>query len=143
MNKAEIEKIAAEDTKQSIRFVIAQFIISVVLATVLFLYDFTAAYSGLVGGMIATLANGWFALKVFTANSRQPAQMLRSFYWAEINKLFIIGSLFIAVFVMLEPLNAAALLAAYFLVHMVPAVLAAIHASRHRDTYIKNNEESQ
>ncbi len=143
VDETQIAQIAAEDTKQSFRFVVAQFITSVVLAAVLFMYDFTAAYSGFIGGMIAVLANGWFALKVFTAKSRQPAQMLRSFYWAEINKLFIIGSMFIAVFVILESLNAAALLAAYFLVHMVPAVLAAIHASRQRDTYSKSNKESQ
>jgi hypothetical protein len=55
----------------------------------------------------------------------------------------MVGAMFIAVFVMLRPVNAAALLAAYFLVHMVPALLAAISAGRKRDAYIKSNKESK
>lgn len=143
MDEAQIDRLAARDTKQAIGFVIAQFITTIVFALLLLLYDLIAAYSGLIGGMIATLANGWFALKVFSARNDQPAQALSSFYWAEINKLVMIGAMFIAVFVMLRPVNAAALLAAYFLVHMVPAVFAAINPGRQRDTYIKSNEESK
>jgi ATP synthase protein I len=143
MDEARIARLAAEDTKQVIGFVLAQIITSIVLAALLLLYDLTAAYSGLIGGMIASLSNGWFALKVFSARNAQPAQALRRFYWAEINKLIMAGSMFIAVFVMLRPVNAAALLAAYFLVHMVPALLAAINAGRNRDTYIKSNEENK
>ena len=134
MDEATITRLAAEDTKQVIGFVLAQIITSIVLAALLLLHDLTAAYSGLIGGMIASLSNGWFALKVFSARSAQPAQALRSFYWAEINKLIMIGSMFVAVFVIIRPVNAAALLAAYFLVHMVPAMLAAINAVRKRDT---------
>lgn len=143
MDEVQINRLAAEDSKQAVSFVVAQLITSIVLAALLLGYDLIAAYSGLIGGMIATLANGWFALKVFSARNTQPVQALRSFYWAEINKLIMVGAMFIAVFVMLRPVNAAALLAAYFLVHMVPALLAAISAGRKRDAYIKSNKESK
>jgi ATP synthase protein I len=138
VDEARINRLAARETKQVSGFVIAQLITSVVLAGLLLFYDLTAAYSGLIGGLIAALANGWFALKVFTARGKQPAQMLRSFYSAEINKLILTGSLFVAVFVLLKPVNAAALLAAYFLVHMLPALLAVVASVRNRDSY--NNE---
>ena len=138
MDEARINQLAARDTKQASAFVIAQLITAVMLAALMLLYDLTAAYSGLIGGLIAALANGWFALKVFTARGKQPAQVLRSFYSAELNKLILTGSLFVAVFILLRPINAAALLAAYFLVHMLPALLAAISANRNRDSY--NNE---
>jgi len=138
VDEARINQLAARESKQASGFVIAQLITSVVLAALMLLYDLTAAYSALIGGLIAALANGWFALKVFTAKGKQPAQVLRSFYSAEINKLILTGSLFVAVFILLKPINAAALLAAYFLVHMLPALLAAISARRNRDSY--NNE---
>jgi len=138
VDEARINQLAARDTKQASAFVIAQLITAVMLAALMLLYDLTAAYSGLIGGLIAALANGWFALKVFTARGKQPAQVLRSFYSAELNKLILTGSLFVAVFILLRPINAAALLAAYFLVHMLPALLAAISANRNRDSY--NNE---
>lgn len=146
MEEAQINLLAARDKKQVTGFVIAQLITSGVLAVLLLLYDVTAAYSGFVGGMIATLANGWFALKVFSAGSkhqnRQPVAALRGFYWAELNKLIMTGASFIAAFVLMKPVNAAALLAVYFLVHMMPAILGAISAGRNRDPYIKDNEES-
>jgi len=134
VDEAQIGRIAAEDTKRASSFVIAQLITSIVLAALLLLHSLVAAYSGLAGGLIATLANGWFTLKVFSTRNTQPVQALRSFYWAEINKLIMVGAMFIAVFVMIRPVNAAALLAAYFLVHMVPALLVAISAGKKRDT---------
>ena len=84
------------------------------------------AYSALTGGMIATLANGWFAIKVFgrrrNAHNPDPVVMLRAFYRGEINKLIFTGAMFVAAFVLIRPVSGAALIAVYFLVHMTPFV---------------------
>jgi ATP synthase protein I len=84
----------------------------------------TVAYSALAGGLIATLANAWFAIKVFAGRkSEEPAVVLRSFYWGELNKILFTCAMFVAAFVLIRPVNAAALLAVYFFVHMTPAVV--------------------
>jgi ATP synthase protein I len=91
----------------------------------------TAAYSALTGGMIATLANAWFALKVL--GGKQPedaAAVLRGFYWGELNKILFTCAMFVAAFVLIRPVNATALLAVYFFVHMTPAAVNIL--SRHR-----------
>jgi len=85
----------------------------------------TAAYSALTGGMIATLANAWFAFKVLGPGQSddEPAVVLRGFYWGELNKILFTCAMFVAAFVLIRPVNAAALLAVYFFVHMTPAVV--------------------
>ena len=86
--------------------------------------SWTAAYSALTGGMIATLANAWFAYKVLgPGRSEEPATVLRRFYWGELNKILFTCAMFVAAFVLIRPVNAAALLAVYFFVHMTPAVV--------------------
>lgn len=111
-------------SKQAIRFIIAQLAVSVILSILLLLHDWTAAYSGLTGGMIATLSTAWFAVKVFGIKlDRHPAEILRRFYLGEINKILITVSLFIAAFVLIRPVNAAALIAMYFLVYVTPFVV--------------------
>jgi ATP synthase protein I len=132
VDAAEVNRLAQLDAKQAVGFVKAQFLGSFILGAVLYLYDWTAAYSGLVGGLIAALANGWFALKVYTARGEHPAQVLRAFYWAEINKLLLTVSMFVAAFLLLKPVNAAALLAAYFFIHVTPAIMGAISAFKSR-----------
>ena len=75
----------------------------------------------------ATLANAWFALKVFGSNYEdEPAIVLRVFYWGELNKILLTCAMFVGVFVLIRPINAAALLVAYFLVHMTPVVISMI-----------------
>ena len=87
----------------------------------------TAAYSAFVGGMIATLANAWFALKVFSSKYEdEPGVVLRVFYWGELNKILLTCAMFAGAFVLVRPVNAAALLGTYFLVHMTPAVVSMI-----------------
>lgn len=85
----------------------------------------TEAYSAFTGGMIATVANAWFALKVLgSAYADQPSVVLRVFYWGELNKILFTCAMFIAAFILIRPVNAAALLAVYFFVHMTPAVIS-------------------
>lgn len=111
-------------SNHAVAYALGQLFLTLVLAALLFLYDLTAAYSGLVGGLIATLATGWFAFKVFSnRHVKEPVMALRAMYWGEINKILFTGAMFVAAFVLIKPVNGAALLAVYFLVHISPVVV--------------------
>ena len=127
-------------SKQAIRFIIAQLAVSVLLSALLLFFNWTAAYSGLVGGMIATLATAWFAVKVFGVKLNQDAvNIVRTLYLGEINKILITVSLFIAAFVLIRPVNAAALIAVYFFVYLTPFVISVFFDN---ETYKTEDKES-
>ena len=126
-------------SKQAIRFIVSQLVVSVLLSTLLLFFSWTAAYSGLAGGMIATIATAWFALKVFGVKlDQEPVNVLRTLYLGEINKILITVSLFIAAFVLIRPVNAAALIAVYFLVYLIPFFINVFF-----DDEIYKNEEKR
>ena len=128
-------------SNQAIRFIIAQLTVSVLLSALMLFHDWTAAYSGLAGGMIATLATAWFALKVFGVKLDQdPVNIVRTLYLGEINKILITVSLFVAAFVLIRPVNAAALIAVYFLVYLTPF---AINVFFDDETYKIEDKESK
>ncbi len=107
-----------------VAYALGQLVLTIVLASLWYLYDFTAAYSALTGGLIATLASSWFAYKVFTnRHVNEPVLALRAMYWGEINKIIFTGAMFVAAFVLIKPVNGAALLAVYFLVHISPVAV--------------------
>ncbi len=47
---------------QVLRFIKAQFVVTIILSAVWMIVGYTAAYSALAGGLIATVANAWFAV---------------------------------------------------------------------------------
>ena len=106
------------------RFILVQLITTLVLSATLLIIDYTVAYSALAGGLIATLANGWFALKVFRVKPNETAEtLLATFYIGEIYKFVFTGAMFVIAFVVIETLNVVAFLGLYFLIHMTPAVV--------------------
>ena len=116
-----------------VAYLIPQLILTVVVSALLILVSATAAYSALAGGLIAAVTSTWFALKVFTARqTNEPAAELQSFYWAEINKIVLTGAMFVAAFVLIKPVNGAALLAVYFFVYITPAVVDVIKQPKRR-----------
>lgn len=111
-------------TNHVVAYAFGQLLLTLICTALLFLYDLTAAYSGLAGGFIATLASSWFAYKVFSnRHVNEPVMALRAMYWGEINKIVFTGAMFVAAFVLIKPVNGAALLAVYFLVHISPVVV--------------------
>lgn len=103
-----------------------QGIVSVLLAGVLAPFGVVMAYSGLLGGTVATAANGVFAYWVFRPYRAQQAGVLVSrFYGAEIAKMAIIVLAFAGAFLWVEPLSAAALFGCFIVVHLVPVAVAA------------------
>ena len=122
------ESINRATARQARGFIIAQLATTITLSAILLVWywpdGWTAAYSALAGGMIATTANAWFAYKVLGGRqSDEPVTVLRGFYWGELNKILFTCAMFVAAFVLIRPVNAAALLAVYFFVHMTPAVV--------------------
>ena len=114
-------------------YVVPQLILMLVLSLLLLFFDRTAAYSALAGGLIALITTTWFAIKVFSGRKRNdPAKELQGVYWAEINKIIMTGAMFVAVFVLIKPVNGAALLAVYFLVYITPAVVDVIRQPKRR-----------
>lgn len=130
----------ANDITTPFSFIFAQLAVSVVFSALLLFYDGLAAYSALAGGLIATLANTWFAVKVFGEKRvNEPVIQLRALYTGEIYKIVLTGALFIIAFVMIRPINAVTLLITYFVVHMTPAVVGFLVPADTKENIEENN----
>jgi ATP synthase protein I len=132
------------DNKRIIGYLLAQLAATVLIFVSLLIFDGTLAGSALAGGLIATVATGWFAVKIF-AGGRKPglengAVTVRQFYWGELNKVVLTAALFVIAFVYIRPVSAAALLGAYFIVHITPSLYEMI-VGRGRDVDTRNNNE--
>ena len=81
------------------------------------LFGMVAGYSGLLGGLIALLANVYFAFKAFRYYGARSARAIVQSFWAgEMGKQILAAALFALVFVGVKPLEPAALFAGYMLV---------------------------
>jgi ATP synthase protein I len=119
-----LERLNQASRRQVLRFITAQLFATLVLSIMLLIFDRVVAYSSLAGGLIATLANAWFALKVFRVKSTVVAEtLLSTFYVGEIYKFVFTGAMFIVAFVLIKPISVVALLVTYFLIHMTPALV--------------------
>ena len=128
-----------KDRKLITRYIVVQLILTVLLSVALVIYDFTVAYSALTGGLIATLANAWFALKIFRVKSKaSPEVILAAFYVGEIYKFVLTGAMFVIAFVLIKPLSIVALLLMYLTIHLTPAIMSAFD----RGNPVKKSQES-
>ncbi len=110
--------------QQALRFIYAQLIATFVLSAIWLIFNSTQAYSSLAGGLTATLANAWFAIKVFRVKpTASPETLLSTLYVGEIYKFVLTGAMFVIVFVLIKPLSIVALLVTYFFVHITPAIV--------------------
>jgi ATP synthase protein I len=117
--------------QQAFRFILTQLLTTIILSVLLLFFDpvfdyampYVVAYSSLTGGLIATLANAWFALKVFRVKPTVAAEtLLTTFYVGEIYKFVFTGAMFVIAFVLIKPISIVALLLTYLLIHMTPVV---------------------
>lgn len=106
------------------RLVFIQFLVTLGLAGLLFmLMNDVTAYSALVGGIIATLSNVYFAARLFSDHgSWHPKQLASTVFRGEWGKLVLTGALFVLAMVLIRPLNVVSLFVAYLLVQMTPLV---------------------
>jgi len=128
-NTMQQDQLEQKQKNQMLRFVKAQFVVTVILSVAWLMVGYIAAYSALAGGLIATMANAWFAIKIFRRQSKGGASIetaetvLTTFYVGEIYKFIFTGAMFFMAFVLIKPISAIALLATYFLIHLTPAVV--------------------
>ena len=109
---------------QAYWIVLGQLAASLLAALILLAIDWIHAYSGLVGGLIAALANGVFALRVFVRyRAQEPEKLLGRFYGAEFQKLIMTAFLFAGAIVWISPVSAVALFGVYLLVQLVPILV--------------------
>jgi len=117
--------IRPPDGLQVKRVLWIQLLTALGLAAAATFFGWTAVLSALIGGGVCTLANALFALLVFRRyRAQEPGMMVMRFYGAEIGKIALVLALFAAAFVLIEGLNLPALLGAYFVVQVFPAMLA-------------------
>lgn len=103
------------------RIVLAQSAICLLLFVTLWANSWVLAYSGVIGGGIATITNALFARKVFIRyRAQNPAELISSIYSAEIQKIFITAVLFASVIIWFDVLSYGALFGSYFVLQIVP-----------------------
>lgn len=103
------------------KLVLLQFAFGFCISLCALLISQSLAISLLAGGMIASLANGYFAWKVFAKQQEtESAQILSTYYRAEVGKIILTVMLFVFVINVIKPLNVIALMGAYLLITMIP-----------------------
>jgi ATP synthase protein I len=113
------------DIRRAKRILMIQVVLTLVLAGGAALYDSAAGLSALLGGVITTVANGLFAVVVFGRYRAQDAgKLVFRFYGAELLKLGFVVLMFAATFFWVAPLNLLALFGAFFMVQVLPPLLA-------------------
>ena len=108
-------------TTQIKTIILLQFVASMIAGMSGLALSQSLAISLLAGGLIASLANGYFAWKVFAKQREtESAQILSVYYRAEVGKIILTVMLFVFVFNAIKPLNVIALMSAYLLITMIP-----------------------
>ena len=105
--------------------------LAIALTGAALLFGPSVAWSVFIGAGVCILANLVFALWVFRSyRAQEPGALVLRFYGAEIVKIAVILALFVAVFALVEGLQVPALLGAYFIVQVVPALIASGSGAR-------------
>lgn len=108
-------------TTQIKRILGLQFALSLMAGAGFWLYKSDYGYAVLVGGLIASVTNGYFAWKVFSKQREtRSAEILSTYYRAEVGKIILTVMLFVAAIIAIKPLNIIALTGAYLLITMIP-----------------------
>lgn len=113
------------DAAQAKKVLTIQVGMTLALTALALLFNESVALSVLIGAGVCALANAVFAYTVFRRyRAQEPGVLVMRFYGAEIVKLVLILALFATAFATVEGLNVLALLGAYFMVQVLPALLA-------------------
>lgn len=100
------------------RILVAQWLVTLCVAGILFAVKRELALSALLGGLICVLPNMYFARQLFARRRNvQPHGLLWFAYGAEFIKVALAVTLFVIVFVYYEEVHPLALLITYFVAH--------------------------
>ncbi len=116
-------------TTQIKKILILQFVVSIFAGLLSLFFGQSVAISVFAGAGIASLANSYFAWKVFykaksAADNAQPAQILTAYYGAEVGKIILTVMLFVTAFSAIKQLNVVALMSAYLFITMIPMLVS-------------------
>ena len=113
---------------------IAQVLVTCILAISLVWLDKQIALSALIGGMICVVPNAYLARKLTSKRTADVNQLKNNLYAAEFGKILITFALFAAVFATQEWIHPVALLAGFGLAQLThwftPVVLSVINKNR-------------
>jgi len=116
-----VKTMLKTSTTQIKKILSIQFAASLMAGAVGWVISGPLAVSIVAGGLIASLSNGYFAWKVFAKQREvESAQILKTYYGAEVGKIILTVMLFVFVFNTVKPLNVIALMSAYLLITMIP-----------------------
>jgi ATP synthase protein I len=117
-----------------IRTIVAlQFGAALIIGMALLVFGKTVALSGLIGGLIAALANGFFARRSFARyRAQDPGKIASRMFGAEIQKLILTGLMFALTIVTIKPLSIGILLGCYLCVQVaVPVIVLVLKDRQH------------
>ncbi len=113
------------DAPQAKRVLLIQAALTFTLTAIAAVFGPMHALSVLVGAGVCTLASALLAFLIYKPYRAQEVGLLMMrFYAAEIIKIVFILVLFVAAFALIEGLNVPALLGAYFVVQVMPVLIA-------------------
>lgn len=108
-------------TTQVRRIILIQMLATLVVSGILLVIDKVYAWSSLAGGMTATLANAYFAWKVFAKQQEsEPEQILATYYRAEVGKIILTVLLFIGAIKLIKPISIVTLMGVYLFNVLIP-----------------------
>ena len=97
---------------------IAQILVTCVVAAFLTLQDNHTSLSALVGGFICVIPNMYLARKISSKRTANADELAKTIYAAEFGKLFITAALFAGVFATQKWVQPVALLAGYIIAQL-------------------------
>jgi ATP synthase protein I len=107
-----------------LRIFTSQGIVLVLVAALVLPFDWLSAYSVLLGGLISIVPNGYLASLAYRfTGARAATDVAGSLYRGEIGKFVLTAVMFALVFVLVKPLSAPALFAAFILTTVLNWVL--------------------
>lgn len=113
------------DRKKVARLLRYQALMLLLVTSGAWVFGMQAAWSALLGGSVALMANVIFALLMFAPyRAAEPGKLMARLYMAEALKLVLVGLAFAVLFLWVKPLSVAALFVAFFMVQVVSPLLA-------------------
>ncbi|WP_078121832.1 ATP synthase subunit I [Thiosocius teredinicola] len=113
------------DAHRARRILVAQAVATIIVTLVGLLFGLRAGFFALLGGATATIANALFAYWVFGRyRAGEPGKLVSQFYGGEFIKLAFIAAVFAVVIIWFDPLSPLALFGAFFVVQVLPPLLA-------------------
>ena len=124
-----IKRMLKTSTAQIKKIIMLQFVMSVFAGLLGLFFSQSVAIAVFAGAIIASLANAYFAWKVFykaksAAKDAQPAKILTTYYGAEVGKIILTVMLFVTAFNAIKQLNVIALMCAYLFITMIPMLVS-------------------